>query len=185
MPSFLCNIEKGKDMIVSKQSQIKKISLWCLILLWMGIIFFFSAQNSNDSSHLSSSFLENVILVFLPEQTAADTDLLQQLSFLIRKCAHMTEYAILAILLLMQIRLYGWLTAQASRRKLSAWTFTFLLQALLTTGIVILYAASDEFHQLFVSGRSGQATDVLIDTCGGLFGILFYFLLFRIRKNHR
>lgn len=172
-------------MMIAKQNQVKKIILWCLIPLWMGIIFFFSAQNSNDSSHLSSSFLKNVILVFLPEQTASNTDLLKQLSFLIRKCAHMTEYAILAILLLMQIRLYGWLTAQTSRPKLSVRTFTFLLQALLTIGIVVLYAASDEFHQLFVSGRSGQATDVLIDTCGGLFGILFYFLLARIRKNHR
>lgn len=172
-------------MVIAKQNQVKKIILWCLIPLWMGIIFFFSAQNSNDSSHLSSSFLQHIILVFLPEKTASNTDLLKQLSFLIRKCAHMTEYAILAILLLMQIRLYGWLTAQTSRPKLSVRTFTFLLQALLTIGIVVLYAASDEFHQLFVSGRSGQATDVFIDTCGGLFGILFYFLLARIRKNHR
>lgn len=171
-------------MTESKNIPIKKIILWGLILLWMVVIFFFSAQNSNASGKLSSGFLQRFIFIFLPESLTEDSGFVHQMSFLVRKCAHMTEYAILAILLLMQIRLYGWLTVQAPRLNLSAWACTFSLQALLTTAVVFLYAASDEFHQLFISGRSGQAADVLIDTCGGLLGVLLYFLIARIRKNH-
>lgn len=41
-------------------------------------------------------------------------------------------------------------------------------------GLVMLYGCSDEFHQLFVAGRSSRITDVLIDTCGGGIGLLLW-----------
>ena len=43
---------------------------------------------------------------------------------------------------------------------------------LISIGLAFLYACSDEIHQLFVNGRSGEFTDVLLDTCGAGFGIL-------------
>ena len=51
------------------------------------------------------------------------------------------------------------------------------------------YAATDEFHQLFVAGRSGQIKDVLIDTIGACIGLLVLYFMFKIwqkkemRKN--
>ena len=48
-----------------------------------------------------------------------------------------------------------------------------------------LYACTDELHQLFVSGRSGQFTDVLIDTLGALFGCLLLLMIRRLRKAWR
>lgn len=42
------------------------------------------------------------------------------------------------------------------------------------------YALTDELHQTFVSGRGGQFTDVLIDTCGALIGCIYFYLMYRI-----
>ena len=43
----------------------------------------------------------------------------------------------------------------------------------------LLYASSDEFHQIFVSGRTASVKDVLIDTCGSIVGILSYYFIFK------
>jgi VanZ family protein len=67
---------------------------------------------------------------------------------LLRKLAHITEYAVLAFLL---------------RRALSApWAFA----------AAVLYAISDEIHQSFVRGREGRLRDVLIDAVGIVLGLL-------------
>jgi VanZ family protein len=68
---------------------------------------------------------------------------------ILRKCAHMTEYAVLAFLL-----------ARAFGREAPA----------LVVGV--LYAVSDEVHQAFVSGRHASPIDVAIDTVGVLLGLL-------------
>jgi VanZ family protein len=48
-----------------------------------------------------------------------------------------------------------------------------------------LYAASDEFHQLFVPGRSGEVKDVLIDSAGAVTGALLFYLALRLYENYR
>ena len=48
-----------------------------------------------------------------------------------------------------------------------------------------LYACSDEMHQLFIGGRAGQFTDVLIDTCGGCLTIIFYDVLTKLKYKQR
>ena len=49
--------------------------------------------------------------------------------------------------------------------------------------MVLLYACSDEIHQTFVAGRSGEVLDVLIDTVGGSLATILYYLIYR-RKKH-
>ena len=49
--------------------------------------------------------------------------------------------------------------------------------------MVLLYACSDEVHQTFVAGRSGEVLDVLIDTVGGSLATILYYLIYR-RKKH-
>lgn len=147
--------------------KIKKIILWIFIILWMTVIFLFSSQDSDESSQLSRGFLRNFILWFLPQNISSDT--VDFLEFLLRKCAHMTEYAILGILISIQIRLYQVFGAEWKK----IWTAVFL---------VMLYAATDEFHQLFVGGRSGQLTDVFIDTCGGIAGAVFVYLICKFKN---
>ncbi|MCI8719122.1 MAG: VanZ family protein [Lachnospiraceae bacterium] len=145
----------------------KKIILWILIIFWMLLIFIFSSQNSEDSSNLSRGFLRNFILWFLPENI--DENTVDFLEHILRKCAHMTEYAVLGILISIQLRLYH--VFEAEWKKI--WAAIFL---------VMLYAATDEFHQLFVGGRSGQVTDVLIDTCGGMAGAFIIYLIYKLKN---
>jgi VanZ family protein len=66
----------------------------------------------------------------------------------LRKCAHATEYAVLAALLL-----------RALANAPAAWLLT------------VAYAATDEWHQTFVRGRHGSPVDVAIDAAGALLGI--------------
>lgn len=83
--------------------------------------------------------------------------------FVIRKLAHLTEYFILYCLLFRALKNTG---------NLKGWK-------LLITCLVItfLYAITDEYHQTFVSGRSGKSTDVGFDVLGAVTGLLFFYKL--------
>jgi VanZ family protein len=80
---------------------------------------------------------------------------------LLRKCCHLMEYAILALLIFRAL--------SHSRTNLFAWSWPRVGGTLL---IVFLYAASDEYHQSFVPGRTALFSDVCIDTGGGAIGLL-------------
>ena len=79
------------------------------------------------------------------------------LHFYVRKTAHVTEYAILGVLLLRAWRLVK--LARPGRAELAAWL------------AATAYAATDEFHQVFVPGRTPKVTDVLLDSCGAALGV--------------
>lgn len=130
----------------------KKIKYFIPALIWMIFIFIMSHTNGNDSSN-QSNFIAEIILKFI------DIDV-KTLTFLIRKAAHMSEYAILLLLIY-----YG----------LSN-TITYKYNLLTSLATTFIYACSDEFHQLFIPGRSGQFKDVLIDTSGGLVMLLIIYL---------
>lgn len=128
---------------------------WLPSVLWMGFIFFLSHQEAGSSSQLSSGItktLYNVINSVLPW---LDLEL-AFFHFLVRKGAHFNAYLILGLLL-----------AKAMKPDDRKAYFSVLL-------LCIFYAMSDEFHQTFVSGRSGEVRDVLIDSTGSLTGILLY-----------
>lgn len=174
----------------------KKIILWTLLFSWMVVIFLFSTQDGVASGQLSSGFLHRFVLFFLPRSVAADTNLVHTLEFVVRKGAHMTEYGILAILAFAQLKTYfpwnfrksvkiadNFLSGETTvhRRILLQYP---LFQFLIAICFVFLYACTDEFHQTFVSGRSGQFRDVLIDTVGGLIGgLVFLLFAYLIRKK--
>ena len=128
-----------------------------LIIVWMGCIFFFSSQNGEQSISLSSSILRKMMQIFYPKfnflTTLQQTDILSSFSLLIRKTAHMSEYALLYLLVYQYVSTY----------IIKDIRF-YELFPLIT---VFLYACSDEFHQLFIVGRSGCFIDVMIDTTGG------------------
>lgn len=74
----------------------------------------------------------------------------------IRKTAHFSVYLLLGVLVMNALRRSGVIGLKA---------------VALAIGICVLYAVSDEVHQLFVPGRGGQARDVLIDSAGAILGI--------------
>lgn len=146
------------------------------VIAWMIVIIAFSAQPSTESAAVSGRvsyrLVEGWNNTFHLEQS--EEELRQaalRIDFPVRKCAHMSEYAILAALVL---------AAAACRGE--RMHFPHYGIALLTA---FLYACTDEFHQRFVSGRSGSFTDVLIDTAGAAIGLLVIFLLTILVKKLR
>lgn len=135
-----------------------------LAIIWMCIIFSFSAQVKEESSEVSIAFSYRVVSsagTFF-HLKLNDEDLRRISNAIegsIRKAAHMTEYAVLSILL------YLWL---------ERWQLAIFKRSILAAVLAILYAASDEFHQLFVRGRAGSLRDVIIDSAGVILGILVF-----------
>lgn len=145
----------------------KKHCYAILCIFWMLVIFWFSAQVADDSQEMSDFFVRLLDALFSLD--IMKNEIIQDMtSFLVRKAAHMSEYAILAILLGLTIRAY----------KKEPW----LLLALTATAA---YAATDEFHQLFVPGRSGQLKDVLIDTAGGALGLGLLALILYLQRRRK
>ena len=140
---------------------------------WMYLIFSFSAQPAVQSSQVSGSFSEGlvetvarIIGIDMTGETAAR--LAAAIEYPVRKAAHMTEYAIMGLLSFAFYQSFG---VRKKRYVISLMT-------------AAAYAATDEFHQLFVSGRSGRISDVCIDTLGAAAGLLIlYFVLKLIRKH--
>lgn len=142
----------------------KKTVYLILLVFWMGVIFFMSAQPSVESEETSSYVAEIVYVLydlFLSGTVhLSRTDFIELYLQPIRKLAHFTEFAILGILLYINIREY------TDKRN-----FIYALSA------AVLYAMSDEFHQLFVENRYCSLNDVLIDSFGALCGILLCHLI--------
>ena len=140
-----------------------------LALMWMCVIFVFSAQTKEESSVVSQGFSYRIVnttglLLHLHIDEEQLREIANAIEGFVRKGAHMTEYAILAILV------YVWLGRwQLSRRRMLC----------TAAGLTMLYACSDEFHQLFVAGRAGRVSDVLVDSAGAIVGLAL-FLLFKM-----
>ena len=134
----------------------KKIKYFIPSIFLMILIFMFSHQTGSESSGLSSQ-------IVLWIQTYLHIPITE---FIVRKAAHMSEYALLTLTFI-----YGFYKNQYPIQKI-------MIYSLIGT---FLYACSDEMHQLFIGGRAGQFTDVLIDTCGGCFAIMFYYVLTKLK----
>jgi len=130
----------------------KKYINLILLILWMVLIFAMSSFDASESGN-QSGFIVNLIGDIFNIRD------LELLSFIIRKLAHITEFMILGILTINCFKDYK---------------FNNLL--LLSVIFGIFYACTDEFHQIFVSGRSGSIKDVCIDSFGVLMGTYGYYL---------
>lgn len=137
--------------------------LWFLAaIFWMLLIFHLSDQEAVESGKMSGRLTGRIAegindMFHLEWEQESIEAFAEKLEYPVRKTAHMTEYAILAWILLGNCMQYPQL-----QRKCGLWAW-------LGTSV---YAATDEFHQLFVKGRSGELKDVMIDSIGALFGLL-------------
>ena len=148
---------------------LRKVIKFTLVICCMLIIFMFSSDSGTASSKKSDSVIINLVEVISNKKVNnKDRDkYIEKYVFPVRKCAHFTIYLILGILVISLLSEYRILN------------FKTVLYTLL---IVFLYACSDEFHQLFVSGRSSEIGDVLNDSSGGFIGSYLYYLFRRKRK---
>jgi VanZ family protein len=142
---------------------LKWLARWWPALLWAVVISGFSTGvfTSENTGHIIIPILHRIF-------PHAGPDALALMHHIIRKCAHLTEYFILSLLILRGIR--------AGRSGLR-WKW-----ALATILLVAGYASLDEFHQSFVPGRTAAVTDVMIDTTGGAIALLVAGL-FSLRKR--
>jgi VanZ family protein len=143
------------------------LKYWLLPIAWMFVIF---AGSSDSSSYQHSSRLVEPLLHWLfPHMSQAHVEAIHHV---IRKCAHLTEYALLAILLWRAVR-------KPVRNDSRPWSWR---EALITVAIVFLYASTDEFHQRFVPTRTPMVSDVFIDTSGAIIGMILLWALGQCRR---
>ncbi|MBO4878620.1 MAG: VanZ family protein [Ruminococcus sp.] len=130
----------------------------------MILIFLFSCEDSDESSHRSRIATALVTKVLytdfeeLPEER--QKEIMDKADHIVRKLAHCTIFAALGFCASCTV---------GERRIFSRISGGVLL-------FCFLYACSDELHQRFVPGRSGEFRDVMIDTSGSLIGILLSFI---------
>lgn len=143
--------------------KVKVIS--CLITIFvMALIFFFSSQTADVSSETSSGItkiISNIIASFITRLTS--DDVYHAIHTFIRKTAHFTLFFVLGL----------------SVANTSSVVFSLKSGKLLAGSVAfcILYAISDELHQMVVPGRAAMAGDVLIDTLGSLCAVAIYILV--------
>lgn len=125
----------------------------------MVMIFLFSAKTADQSERQSTSIAERVLDI-VGIDTSGKEDALGKADHIIRKLAHASEYALLAVCVGIHV-----LAHMAHIKK--GWKYFALV-----IPFCALYAVSDEVHQLFVEGRSCQFTDMCIDTAGAAAGAL-------------
>ena len=137
------------------------IKYWLPVLLWM--VFIFIGSTDLMSAEHTSRFIGPFLRWFVPDIAPATIISIQ---LFVRKCAHLTVYAILAALLYRAF-------LQSIGRLGSAGVFAFV--------VAVAYASLDEFHQSFVVSRSGSPIDVAIDAAGALIGLMLYWFMIRRR----
>lgn len=160
---------KGVVDIITKKEKIIRTVLWVATVLWMGLIFMFSAQTASESSETSRTVVDLVIAIFgieNAEKMLANEELSMAITFIVRKSAHFYIFAVLGALL----------TASVSRYTPPGKILCPLTSLLLG----VLYAFSDELHQYFVPGRACQLRDVCIDSAGVLLGCTAVYFVMKL-----
>lgn len=153
------------------------------VILWLAVIFVFSAQPDVRSYEVSGSVSYQLVKlydhVFHAELTGQEMETAAlSIEYPVRKMAHMSEYAVLSILFLMTFLAYT--GTVSSPRKI--W-----ITGMLSLAAVFGCACLDEFHQLFVQGREGKFTDVLIDSAGAAVALVIagLILFHKMKKRKR
>lgn len=147
-----------------------------ILICWMSTIFIFSNQPSYTSTKTSDSVILGAVSIVEKVSGHTYTELekekiINNYVVVTRKGAHFFVYLILGILIIWNLSNY----------------FPINKKVIITGMILaLLYACSDEIHQMFVSGRSSEIRDVIIDTSGATIGIFIYYVVnkkFVLKRN--
>lgn len=150
-----------------------------MAIVWMIVIFVNSSLQGGTSSGLSTSiisFIVKVLQIFGDNSSISNAiSIVESDGFhlLLRKTAHFVEFAILGMLYIMSLGIFKTI------RNLNIKRF------LIAIAMAVLYAITDEVHQLFVAGRVGAVGDILIDALGALFGAGCIVVLLNLKRKNR
>lgn len=151
--------------------KIQRIIFGILTVITFITIFIFSNENGEKSGSVSRDFTKKVIDILHIDKNLNEIEkenLIENSQFIVRKLAHFTIYTIAGI------NLYGFINTYNIKNKYK------MIGALL---VGIIYATSDEIHQMFSGGRTPAVMDIFIDSCGVLFGINMFLITNKIIKN--
>ena len=148
---------------------IKKIIKIIFVLIIMLTIFMFSSERDTISSNRSDGIIINTTEFILGRKLTSKEkeEYVEKYVVYVRKTAHFTLYFLLGLAFISFLNEFSF-----DNKKLLLYTILF----------VFIYACSDEAHQLFVDGRSGEFLDVLIDTLGGFISSIIY-TSFKVRRR--
>jgi VanZ family protein len=139
---------------------------WVLVIAWMCLIF--AGSTDLMSAAHTSRFLVPFVLWLDPHISFQTIMLIQTI---VRKTGHVTEYAILAVLLWRVLR-HHWSDVRTG----------FWRSALVALTLAMIFAVTDEFHQSFVPSRGATAHDVGIDILGAMAGLFICRVFVRNRS---
>lgn len=156
----------------------KAIINWTLVIIWASVIFFMSSMDTNESNSKSKTVINDIVeksvettneLGITNKQPSESNKkkVIDKLNQPLRKVAHASEYFIFTILILIALKNSG---VKGYKKFIIALVICFI------------YACTDEYHQTFVNGRTGQFSDTLIDTFGGFISCLMYTIMMKINK---
>ena len=134
----------------------------------MLFIFSLSADSGEVSEAKSDSVIVKIAETILHRKltTLEKEEYIENTVVFVRKTAHFTLYFILGLLIISFLKEFG-----LSKKSI-----------IISIIVVLLYACSDEIHQTFVVGRSGEILDVFIDTIGGSLSTLLYYYVYKRRR---
>lgn len=149
----------------------KKIVYIILTILWLFVIFFFSSQNGDVSKNLTIGSIGKVVgdsTQVVDQKEESKEMFIESLIKPVRKSAHAIEYFILGILIFLLLK-----------------EFPISLKWLMIGSLIfcVFYACTDEFHQLFIPGRTARLFDIMIDGMGSAAGILLCYVICRKRMK--
>jgi len=147
----------------------KKIIAALCLAACMTVIFIFSSQNGEVSGELSGGITywiaEKTVSGFSDMTPEKQTEIVESMHLYVRKAAHFSVYALLGVIAFINVSLY---TSKKAKCFLISLPFC------------LLYAASDEFHQLFTAERCGSPVDVMIDFSGSVTGTVAIFIILKL-----
>ena len=154
---------------------VMRLILGIMLAGWMIIIFWFSNQPATESSEISGTIsyrlVEDTDEIFNWGLTTDQIgNIAGNIEYPIRKAAHMTEYAIFSIFVMIALIVDG---------------INGVRIPVISAVIAIAFAATDEFHQTFVPGRYGCVLDVLIDAAGSIIGLIIVYIIYKNVCKHK
>lgn len=139
----------------------KAVVFWILTFMIMALLFYFSSQTAVESTKVSAGLIESITRAFLSITKMTETeiaDAVQKLDGPVRVLAHYSIFAVLGVVC--------YLAAYFTK------DLRHIYKSMYSVGICTAYALFDEAHQIFVTGRTFQVSDIITDTAGIITGTL-------------
>ncbi len=140
----------------------KKI-LIAFCILWLVFIYYNSSQSGLESNKISYKVVNTISNKNVAQEQGNYFG--GNFNKFIRKNAHLIEYFVLSILL-------GTVFFRYNKKGIDGIVYILF--------VILIFAVSDEFHQLYVVGRSSNVIDIVIDFIGGIIGTIIFYLFYYI-----